>query len=60
MHRVVALALPDVVAFDLSVPAQVFGHREEQHRYAFTVRRSLVVPATPPAALPAISWPRPA
>jgi transcriptional regulator GlxA family with amidase domain len=30
MHRVVALALPDVVAFDLSIAAQVFGHREEE------------------------------
>ena len=28
MHRVVALALPPVVAFDLSVPAQVFGRYE--------------------------------
>jgi transcriptional regulator GlxA family with amidase domain len=37
MHRVVALALPDVVAFDLSIPAQIFGHRTERHRYAFTV-----------------------
>jgi transcriptional regulator GlxA family with amidase domain len=25
MHRVVALAIPEVVAFDLSIPAQVFG-----------------------------------
>lgn len=37
MHRIVALALPDVVAFDLSVPAQVFGHRDERDRYQFTV-----------------------
>jgi transcriptional regulator GlxA family with amidase domain len=37
MHRVVALALPQVVAFDLSVPAQVFGHVSERHRYTFTV-----------------------
>src|SRR5919197_620860 len=28
MHKVVALALPPVVAFDLSVPAQVFGRYE--------------------------------
>jgi transcriptional regulator GlxA family with amidase domain len=34
MHRVVALALPNVVAFDLSVPAQVFG-RPEEGLYAF-------------------------
>lgn len=33
----VALALPDVVAFDLSIAAQVFGHREERGHYAFTV-----------------------
>ncbi|HWG12322.1 MAG TPA: hypothetical protein VG268_03515 [Streptosporangiaceae bacterium] len=36
-HRVVALTLPNVVAFDLSVAAQVFGHREERDRYTFTV-----------------------
>jgi transcriptional regulator GlxA family with amidase domain len=36
-HRVVAVALPDVVAFDLSIAAQVFGHRDERERYAFTV-----------------------
>jgi transcriptional regulator GlxA family with amidase domain len=34
MHRVVALALPNVVAFDLSVPAQVFG-RPEERLYTF-------------------------
>jgi transcriptional regulator GlxA family with amidase domain len=27
----------DVVAFDLSVPARVFGHVEERDRYAFSV-----------------------
>jgi transcriptional regulator GlxA family with amidase domain len=37
MHRVVALALPKVVAFDLSIPAQVFGHHSERERYAFSV-----------------------
>src|SRR5882757_3396785 len=37
MHRVFALALPEVVAFDLSIPAQIFGHREARHLYAFTV-----------------------
>ena len=35
MHRVVALALPWVVAFDLSIPAQVFG-RGDEGGYAFT------------------------
>ncbi len=37
MHRVVALALPAVVAFDLAIAAQIFGHRDESARYAFTV-----------------------
>lgn len=37
IHRVVALAIPEVVAFDLSVPGHVFGHREERERYSFTV-----------------------
>lgn len=37
MHRIVALALPEVVAFDLAIPAQVFGHRDERDRYAFGV-----------------------
>lgn len=36
MHRVVALALPEVVAFDLAIPAQVFGHHDERLRYSFT------------------------
>jgi len=37
MHTVVALALPDVVAFDLAIPAQIFGHRSERGRYHFSV-----------------------
>jgi transcriptional regulator GlxA family with amidase domain len=37
VHRVVALALEPVVAFDLAIPAQVFGHRDERERYAFAV-----------------------
>ncbi len=37
VHRVIALALPDVVAFDLAIPAQVFGHRTERKRYRFSV-----------------------
>lgn len=36
MHRIAVLALPEVVAFDLSVPAQVFGHPEERERYLLT------------------------
>jgi transcriptional regulator GlxA family with amidase domain len=48
MHIVVALALPDVVAFDLSIPAQIFGHREERDRYEFVVSapRTGPVPST--------------
>ena len=37
MHTVVALVLPDVVASDLSIPAQIFGHRDERDRYEFIV-----------------------
>lgn len=37
VHRVVALAIPSVVAFDLSIPAQIFGHRLARHLYSFTV-----------------------
>jgi AraC family transcriptional activator FtrA len=37
MHHVAVLALPKVVAFDLAVPAQVFGHRDERDRYRLTV-----------------------
>ena len=37
MHTVVALALPTVEAFDLAIPAQVFGDRRQASRYRFTV-----------------------
>jgi transcriptional regulator GlxA family with amidase domain len=37
VHRVVALAIPAVVAFDLSIPAQIFGHRSARSHYSFTV-----------------------
>lgn len=37
MHDVAVLVLPDVVAFDLAVPAQVFGHPDERERYRLTV-----------------------
>ncbi|MBA2262248.1 MAG: AraC family transcriptional regulator, partial [Solirubrobacterales bacterium] len=48
MHRVVALILPRVVAFDLAIPAQVFGHRDEIDRYAFSVCSEVagLVPST--------------
>jgi transcriptional regulator GlxA family with amidase domain len=37
VHRVMALAIPEVVAFDLAVPGHVFGHAEERDRYTFGV-----------------------
>jgi hypothetical protein len=37
VHAVVALALPAVEAFDLAIPAQVFGDRRLGERYSFTV-----------------------
>ena len=37
VHRIAVLALDQVVAFDLSIPAQVFGHPDERNRYALTV-----------------------
>ena len=37
MHSVVALALPAVEAFDLAIPAQVFGDHSQAGRYTFTV-----------------------
>src|SRR5215213_2135131 len=37
MHHVAVLALDRVVAFDLAIPAQVFGHVDERDRYRLTV-----------------------
>jgi transcriptional regulator GlxA family with amidase domain len=37
MHRIAVLAVDSVVAFDLAVPAQVFGHVDERRRYAVRV-----------------------
>ncbi|MEV4349057.1 hypothetical protein AB0J83_31755 [Actinoplanes sp. NPDC049596] len=37
-HRVVALVVPNVVAFGLSIAAQIFGHPAEAERYSFQVR----------------------
>src|SRR4029079_7721083 len=37
MHEIVVLAVDSVVAFDLSIPAQILGHRDERHRYRLTV-----------------------
>jgi transcriptional regulator GlxA family with amidase domain len=33
MHRIAVLALDSVVAFDLAIPAQIFGHGDERARY---------------------------
>jgi transcriptional regulator GlxA family with amidase domain len=46
VHQVVALVLPDVVAFDLAIPSQVFGHQDERDRYSFAVCTQ--VPGTVP------------
>jgi transcriptional regulator GlxA family with amidase domain len=37
VHRIVALTLTEVVAFDLAIPAQVFGHRDEREHYSFAI-----------------------
>jgi len=37
VHRIAVLALDSVVAFDLGIAAQVFGHPDERGRYALTV-----------------------
>ena len=37
MHHIVVLALPDVVAFDLAIPLQVFGHVDRRHHYRVDV-----------------------
>src|SRR4051812_50075643 len=37
VHQIAVLALDSVVAFDLAIPAQVFGHRDERARYRLTV-----------------------
>jgi transcriptional regulator GlxA family with amidase domain len=37
VHRIAVLALDQVVAFDLAIPAQVFGHQDERDRYALCV-----------------------
>jgi len=37
VHRIAVLALDSVVAFDLGIPAQVFGHPDERDRYTLSV-----------------------
>ena len=34
MHRVVALVVDEIVAFDLAIPAQVFGREPERYAWA--------------------------
>lgn len=46
MHRIVVLAVPDVVVFDLAIALQVFGGPEQAGRYAVT----LAGPAPGPVA----------
>jgi len=48
VHAVVALALPAVEAFDLAIPAQVFGDHRQAKLYRFTVCAPAagLVPAT--------------
>jgi len=51
MHSVIALILPQVVAFDLAIPAQVFGHPDEGDRYCFEVCTPVPVWCPPPPGL---------
>jgi transcriptional regulator GlxA family with amidase domain len=37
MHRVVALVVPDVIIFDLAIPAEVFGREVGRDWYSFAV-----------------------
>lgn len=37
MHRVVVLVVPDVIIFDLAIPAEIFGRAVERDRYSFAV-----------------------
>src|SRR5688500_943389 len=48
-HRIALGALPGGVAFDLAVPAQVFGHRVERSRCAVTVCGPAPGPVPSPA-----------
>ena len=46
-HRIAVLALPGVVAFDLAIPAQIFGHADQRDFYA--VRVCSVAPGSIPS-----------
>ena len=37
MHNVVVLVVPEVIIFDLAIPAEIFGRAVEHDRYTFTV-----------------------
>jgi transcriptional regulator GlxA family with amidase domain len=37
MHRMAILAIPDVVALQVAVPGQVFGHRDQRENYSVSV-----------------------
>ena len=52
MHHVVALALPEVVAFDLAIPAQVFGRWPAPGGYSFEVCTPTPGRCRPPRATP--------
>jgi transcriptional regulator GlxA family with amidase domain len=51
MHHVTVLALADVVAFDLSTPAQVFGNEPERYAFSACGVRAGRVPTTTGFAL---------
>jgi len=51
MHRVTVLALPEVVAFDLSTPAQIFGNEPERYAFGACGVRAGRVPSTTGFAL---------
>ncbi len=48
MHNVVVLVVPDVIIFDLAIPAEIFGRAVERERYDFAVctEHPGVVPST--------------
>lgn len=46
MHRIVVLALPDVSAFDLAIPGQVFHHDDVREHYTFTLSAAVPGPVS--------------
>jgi transcriptional regulator GlxA family with amidase domain len=46
MHAIAVLAIESVVAFDLSIPAQIFGHPDERDRYGVIVCAEAPGPVT--------------